>query len=139
MGLILLVFGGALAIYLAVRVTEDRLSAQAVEEYRKQQYVGAADKFKQLQQQFSTSDRVPEYQMLEDLCLLRKDLEDMQLAPAVVLPQTESFLQRHGKLPVLKDYHGDLGQSLMRRLSELSNQRLPATRKPRPCSKPWGK
>ncbi len=60
--------GGGLFGWWMFRVTEQRLSDEAEADYKKPNYVAAGSKFKQLQEQFPSSESVPRYRLMEELC-----------------------------------------------------------------------
>ncbi len=122
----LMMVGFGVTIWMLFRVTEAGLAELAMKEYQNQQFNSAADKFKQLAEQFSASDRVTEYRLLEELCRLRYQLEDKEIPPlAEALEKVNAFLKslkQEGRAAVFKPYHADLGKSLMIRLGNLRDQ-----------------
>jgi len=113
---------GGVWVYITVRVTEERLVAQALDEYKQGKYPSAADKYRQLQERYPQSERLAEYQVLDALAGLRGRMEDLDIPPAEVIDQVEEFLAKHKASATFKPYSRDLGQSLAKRMDTFSRQ-----------------
>jgi outer membrane protein assembly factor BamB len=118
----LILVGGVVTAMILFHVTEDRLFQQADQEFQDHKYADAADKFKKLQEQFSSSDQLEKYALLQELCELLAFLEDTQMQAGDAFVQLQAFLNKHRKNSNLKPYHVNLGQALVRRLTDFGSQ-----------------
>ncbi len=118
--LAVLTLGGGGLAYMLFRDIEGRLFARAMKDYQDHLLNPAAEKFEHLQKQFG--DSKSEYEVLKDLCRLRLLLEDLDKPTTDCLEKCKAFLLKHSRSPALnKDYHADLGKSLMIRVGKLAD------------------
>ncbi len=123
---VLIVLGsGIYFVWRATRQTEESLANQARESYDAGRFSVAADKFKQLQDLFPSSERLADYSFYEELSGIRASLGEPRAPVADGLKRIEEFLKAHKGEPLLRQTAPDLARTLAKLLEELPSQIRP--------------
>jgi outer membrane protein assembly factor BamB len=114
LGVVVLLVVGGYFVWTQVLHTESGMAKEADAAYSAGKYAQAGDAYKRLFDQFTTSNRRPYYQLMQQLCELRNQASAPDPDVSSVLNLLDKFIDEHkDKDPgLLKDRATDLGQTL---------------------------
>jgi outer membrane protein assembly factor BamB len=120
--LVLVVLGaGGYLVYRVLVQTEEKLSEEALKDYKENRFNDAETKYGQLVEKFPSSERLDEYREMKKLAELRKGLADVQMDIVNVLDLLPPFLDEHKKSEVIKAHARGIGTSLHTRVITFTN------------------
>jgi outer membrane protein assembly factor BamB len=114
LGVALLLAVGGYFVWTLVLHTEAGMAKEADTAYKAGNYIQAGTLYKGLFDQFTTSNRRPYYQLMQQLCELRDHASAPDPDVGAVLKDFDSFIDDHKEKDpaLLKDRAPDLGQTL---------------------------
>ncbi len=116
-GLFLLVIVGlgvpGALVWKTLRVNEEQVYQQALEEYNQGKFSSAESKFRVLFEKFPTSDRAAEYDFMAKWCEVCRDASDPDADLPEAAAQLDKFVRDHKKDPFLVPLSRDAGQRLL--------------------------
>jgi hypothetical protein len=111
-GVVGILGGTALGVYLAVHKSEEDRFAEATEEYKQGKYSSAESQLTELLRRFPDSQRALEYRFLQEWSGLCKTLSDSEGDVGADAEKLRSFVEEHKKVPFMADRGPDAGTML---------------------------
>jgi outer membrane protein assembly factor BamB len=116
--LLFVAIAGAGAGYIVIRSIwgeqEDKLHAEADENYDKELFAAARDKYATLHKNFPDSDLADYYALRKDLSDIRNTISEKPNDPAPPIDQMDQLITDFEKSPLLPDHAGHLGKALVK-------------------------
>jgi outer membrane protein assembly factor BamB len=106
----------------AIATREDRLFTDAHTDYSEHRFARAASRFQELTKDYPKSKHLPQYQFLGELSDIQDQVDTAQSQPQTVMDQLRLFLHQYRDDPLLKEYQGDVRQTLRKLAERLSAQ-----------------
>jgi hypothetical protein len=108
--------------FSALRKNEASLAREAEGNYKAGLYRDAKDRYTQLVADYPQSEDLPRYAFMKDLSELRWAVADPQDDVPALLDRVEAFVRDHADHALLPEYAPDVGQALVKVLTEFSQR-----------------